>query len=575
MNELKFSFNGRPVQFNATTLLDLVPPRGIETVAAHARPDPHLTMAQEAMQLVRDSDQTAGMNRLGAFGETTIPFVVENANVVTIATACVIISGPDRTRIKRETDWLKKNRGMTVNEEGRTGITLLRAPSDGIDGVNEAFAAVDVAANRKIAIVQPNFLRIRAHRRIDPPTAAGPAAEAMAPALPWNLQIVHAPGAWQITQGVASIRVAVLDEGGDPAHDFLKPAVVDEKDFIGTQSNAHPERDDAHGTACAGIVLSRDSQSPGLAPKVSLVAARIGRSNPNVPHQWIFDDFKTADAIDWCWKDAKADVLSNSWNGGLPSDAVRLAFERARTQGRGGKGCVIVIAAGNLQTAIPFPGTLANVLVVGATNQWDERKTKTSRDGEFWWGSNFGPTLSLMAPGVKINTTDITGSHGYSTGDSTDSFNGTSAATPHVAAAAALILSVDKDKQESQVRSLLTNSCDPMTGPATEVGRGRLNVERALQSISAPQAPAGPSSAARPKKRATRSKPGATRKKAASRSAKKVAKANPRKTTKKPPKKFATRKSSAKKAVAAAKRTKSSKGGARKKSRLPKSKKKK
>lgn len=95
-------------------------------------------------------------------------------------------------------------------------------------------------------------------------------------------------------------------------------------------------------------------------------------------------------AIDWSWENG-ADILSNSWGGGSPSSAIMNAFERARTQGRNGKGCVIVIAAGNDSGPVTFPGTLDNVLTVSASNEFDEFKTKTSQDKETWWGSNFGP----------------------------------------------------------------------------------------------------------------------------------------------------------------------------------------
>ena len=85
----------------------------------------------------------------------------------------------------------------------------------------------------------------------------------------------------------------------------------------------------------------------GLAHGASLVAARIAKGDGG--DGWIFDDFNTADAIDWCWRDGKADVLSNSWGGGVPADVITAAFRRARTRGRGGKGAVVVVAAGNAQ----------------------------------------------------------------------------------------------------------------------------------------------------------------------------------------------------------------------------------
>ena len=186
--------------------------------------------------------------------------------------------------------------------------------------------------------------------------------------------------------------MAVLDEGVDTSHPFLSPAVVAERDFVDGNAHARPDGDDAHGTACAGIVVARNRDVSGLAPEASLVAARIAKSDAQ--GFWIFDDFQTADAIDWCWDDAKADVLSNSWGGGPPAPVITRAFERARTTGRAGRGAVVVVAAGNAQKVVDYPGNLPNVLTVGASNQWDKRKTKTSEDGENWWGSNFGTGLA-------------------------------------------------------------------------------------------------------------------------------------------------------------------------------------
>jgi subtilisin family serine protease len=126
------------------------------------------------------------------------------------------------------------------------------------------------------------------------------------------------------------------------------------------------------------------------------------------------------------------------------------------------------------------------VLTVGASNQWDERKTRTSRDGEDWWGSNVGDGLDIMAPGVAILTTDISGKRGYSTGQTTGTFNGTSSATPLVAAAAALVLSVRPDLTEEEVRQLLIDTTDPMgrgkPGWTKFLGHGRLNAFEALRA---------------------------------------------------------------------------------------------
>jgi subtilisin family serine protease len=309
----------------------------------------------------------------------------------------------------------------------------------------------------------------------------------------WALDNPGAPGvvgadvgalaAWTITKGMDEVRVAILDEGVDTSHPFLKPAIVAEADFVDGHATAMPDGDDAHGTACAGIVASRNQRVSGLAPGVSLVAARIAKGGPGY---WIFDDFETADAIDWCWDTAKADVLSNSWGGGAAAMSIARAIERARTNGRQGRGAVVVAAAGNDQLSeVSFPARLDGVIAVGATNQWDKRKTRTSEDAETNWGSNYGVGLSLMAPGVAIATTDISGNHGMGTGKTTTRFNGTSAATPFIAATAALMLSVAPALTEKRVRELLEASADPLGQTRKwrkETGHGRVDAYSAVRA---------------------------------------------------------------------------------------------
>ena len=401
-----------------------------------------------------------------------------------VPTATLIVEGASKAELKK----LKDDFGLDVVDEGSEGKVLLRAPEGGAEGVQQAAAAAKKAYERgNVSAAHPNFVRVMQH--IKPSAAGGQPL--------WNHindgnpgvpgADVAAPAAWTLTKGRAEIRVAVLDEGVDGGHPALKPAVVADKDFVDGNATSQPDGDDAHGTACAGIIVSRDSSTPGLAPQCSLVAIRIAKGDGF--DGWVFDDFKTADAIDWAWKEGKADVLSNSWGGGPPVDVMTRAFERARTKGRGGKGCVIAIATGNSNGPVGYPATLPNVLAVGASSPWDERKSPTSKDGENWWGSCFGPELSLVAPGVKIATTDIRGTAGYASGSFVKNFNGTSSATPHVAAAAALILSLVPGLTEKRVREVITASADRLTASGKWdkfVGWGRLNIFAALRLARRP-----------------------------------------------------------------------------------------
>jgi thermitase len=384
---------------------------------------------------------------------------------------------------KSEIAWLRDKFGMSVLREGLQGKVLLKAPEGGEKGARLVFAAAKAVYERgQVAAAHPDFVRLL--------TKVKPTASTGQPL--WNHDNPGEPGiagadvaamaAWTLTRGRPEVRVAVLDEGVDSEHPALKDAVVDQKDFVDGNTHARPDGNDAHGTACAGIVASRDSTYPGLAPQCSLVAVRIAKGDGT--GNWIFDDFATADAIDWAWQEGKADVISNSWGGGPPVDVVSRAIERARTKGRQGRGAVMIVAAGNDNGPVNFPATIDEVISVGASNAWDERKSPTSRDGENWWGSNFGKPLNLVAPGVGIVTTDIHGSAGYCPSDFTLTFNGTSAAAPHVAAAAALIISLVPRLNEERIRAIINQSTDPWTrvgGWDRFVGFGRLNVFSALR----------------------------------------------------------------------------------------------
>lgn len=359
----------------------------------------------------------------------------------------------------------------------------MRSPGDAKNPVMHAAEAALALHHDRGANSAPNFLRVLQRM---PVPAVAPGAEQ------WGLDNsgavgivgadVHALAAWTITEGSDQTRVAVLDEGVDTRHPELQLRVVAEADFVDGNPHSRPDGDDAHGTACAGIVASQSHDVSGLGPDLSLVGVRIAKSNAS--GFWIFDDFATADAIDWSWDDAASDVLSNSWGGGPPSPVITNAFSRARTQGRGGKGSVVVVAAGNSQSPVDYPGKLSGVLTVGASNQWDKRKTRTSADGEDWWGSNYGQGLDVMAPGVGIATTDISGANGYSTSDFALGFNGTSSATPFVAAAAALLFAVNPNLTEGRVREIIKETADPMTKSGNWsrfTGHGRLNAFDAVR----------------------------------------------------------------------------------------------
>ena len=177
-------------------------------------------------------------------------------------------------------------------------------------------------------------------------------------------------------------------------------------------------------------------------------------------------------------------MVSYSWVM-TQSDDVEAAIDEGVTQGRNGNGIVFVFPAGNFSSSVSWPASLSvtkPIIAVSATNEWDEFKTTASRDGEDWWGSNFGPEVTVAAPGVHIVTTDIHGAGGYVVDDYVANFNGTSSATPHVAGIVALVISRFPSLTAKEVRDRITSTADHLGLPGfnPQFGFGRVNACRAL-----------------------------------------------------------------------------------------------
>ncbi len=186
-----------------------------------------------------------------------------------------------------------------------------------------------------------------------------------------------------------------------------------------------------------------------------------------------------------------ADIISNSW--GAAADFFPLstrqwdAIYRCTTEGRDGKGCVVVFAAGNSNHNInaPSKGTLdgfathPRVIAVAASTSMDERSHY----------SNYGLEISVTAPssgkgGMGILTADVEGKPGYSPTDYTYDFGGTSSACPLVAGIAGLVLSANPELTALEVRDILEKTARKIggeTGFSYEFGHGCINAKAAVE----------------------------------------------------------------------------------------------
>lgn len=261
---------------------------------------------------------------------------------------------------------------------------------------------------------------------------------------------INAESAWLDTKGSPAIKVAVFDEGYEQNH----PDLLHNNYGTGYDSDSGTTPSvvwGSHATACAGIIGAQQDNNlgvTGVAPRTNLMSVSIRFSTTNYT--------KLANGINWSWQNG-ADIISNSWGGGSPSTLFDNAITNAFTNGRDGLGTVIVFSSGNSNSSsIPYPiNSNSNIISVGAMSMCGERKNPSSCDGENWWGSNYGSILDVVAPGVKIATTDRQGTAGYSTTDYVQDFNGTSSACPMVSGVAALILAENPCLSHTQVQDII------------------------------------------------------------------------------------------------------------------------
>jgi subtilisin family serine protease len=241
---------------------------------------------------------------------------------------------------------------------------------------------------------------------------------------------------------------------------------------------------DIHGTCCAGVVAAGGAAGVfGVAPMASILPVKIFHADD------LATESRVANAIRYASR--FADILSCSWEGPASPD-IEFALQEAGA-GRGGKGCAVFCATGNdFASTVGFPARSASSIGVGASTDAEIRPDYSNR----------GPQVSVVAPssgGTKgIFTTDVSiADRGFNIGSAaaggadglnTNSFGGTSSATPLTAGIAALVLAANPNLSRDELRSILERTAKKI-GPASaydaqghsnDFGFGRVDAAEAV-----------------------------------------------------------------------------------------------
>ena len=264
---------------------------------------------------------------------------------------------------------------------------------------------------------------------------------------------IDLPEAWdQGATGEGQV-VAVIDTGiGD--HEDLNPAqIVEKRNFVSGQSTTVDGN--GHGTHVAGTIAATADNGvgvAGVAPDAGLAVLRA------LNDFGMGSDVDIAAAFDWAGQQGYR-IVNASLGGDDPAPLIQDKINDHPNT-------LYVVAAGNdgrdndVHHTYPCDIDEPNIVCVGATTNRDE-------PADF---SNHGDhSVDLFAPGEWVLSTMIPHDDSYAF------MAGTSMASPHVAAVAALAREVDPTLSTDELKDLLLASVDTKDALDDSVTGGRLN----------------------------------------------------------------------------------------------------
>lgn len=290
--------------------------------------------------------------------------------------------------------------------------------------------------------------------------------------------------------------IAVIDSGYDSDHPDLSDNLVGEQCFCSdngagccpgggvTESGAGSAEDDhGHGTNVSGVITSRGNVAPiGAAPDTGIVAVKVLDSNNSfccasdvvAGFDWIATHFPGVEAVN-ASLGTFATFPGACDNATAFTMALALAVDNLRSLG-----VPVFVSSGNegSGTEMGAPACVARSIAVGAV--YDSSfgpntifcSDPTTATDQVTCFTNSNDTTDLFAPGAPITSAGL--------GGGTSTFFGTSQASPHAAACAALLQQATPQLTPDQIENALEASPVSVTDTTNGLSFPRLDCLDAL-----------------------------------------------------------------------------------------------
>jgi serine protease AprX len=384
-------------------------------------------------------------------------------------------------------------------------------------------AALALAARPEVARIEGNpLIHNQPIINTPPPTKQPDAIEAIEP----GITHTNAPLVWALGYTGQGAVVGGADTGYRWDHNALKPhyrgwnGSTPNHDFNWHDSihnstgnpcgndSTQPCDDDGHGTHTVGTATGDDGMGNqiGMAPGAKWIGCRNMDRGDGTPARYTecFQFYLAPYPVNGMpaqGDPTKApDVTTNSWN--CPAsegcNSGTWGVLQQAIQAHRAAGIVTVVAAGNsgssCSTVSDAPSFFPEVLTVGALNTGGDTIASFSSRGPVLADGSNRRKPDIAAPGTGTRSALNTGISNYG------SKSGTSMATPHVAGAVALIISVQPKLrgQAAAIEGILedaafhitSSSCNSSGSPNNVFGYGRLDVKAAADmalTVASPQ----------------------------------------------------------------------------------------